>query len=244
MTRKQYRRKMMQLLRNIKKYNEENELCKFKNTDRVSTPKWGTLITIGTQKGEILTNKPDTFRHCNAAVDGYKPVKTQSTETKINSGRSRGKVEVMKKIDNDIEKKMMKSGAMGTETVTVEIQPTEAAGMKNYIVIEDNGGGLTLVVFAEGEETIEYMHSGYEYDPGRLTEDLEKLKNGDNPANEWEGNELDSIDDMFNREDLEDLETWFPWEQKGTGWKIVADNDGVYPEDMGTAAKLEFGYEC
>lgn len=28
----------------------------------------------------------------------------------------------MKKIDNAIEKKMMESGAMGTETITVEIQ--------------------------------------------------------------------------------------------------------------------------
>lgn len=177
----------------------------------------------------------------------------------------------MNKIDKAIEKKMMKSGAMGTETVTVEIQLTdnekneflncsrydhhyswefegnkliisftEVAGVKNYKVIEDNAGGLTLIVFAKDEETIEYIHTGYEHNPGQLTVDLESLKNGDDPANEWEGNELDTVDEMLNPEDLE---SWFPWEEKGTGWKVVADNDGIYPEDMGTAAKLELGSE-
>lgn len=56
MTRKQYKRKMMQLQRNINKYAEEKSLPKSKNTDRVSTPNWGTIITIGSQKGEILTS--------------------------------------------------------------------------------------------------------------------------------------------------------------------------------------------
>ena len=39
--------------------------------------------------------------------------------------------------------------------------------MKEYKVIEDNGGGLALVVFAEDGETVEYIHSGYEYNPGQ-----------------------------------------------------------------------------
>lgn len=106
--------------------------------------------------------------------------------------------------------------------------------MKKYIVIEDNGGGLTLVVFAQDGETIEYIHTGYEYNPGQLTEDLESLKNGDDPAEDWDSNELGS-------ELPKDFESWFPWDQKGTGWEVVADNDGIYPEDMGTAAKNEFG---
>lgn len=180
-------------------------------------------------------------------------------------------MKVMEKIDNAIEKKMMRSGAMGTETVEVQIQLTndeklefylcdkydsknyswefegntliisytELVCTKNYKVIEDNAGGLTLIVFAKDEETIEYIHTGYEYYPGQLAEDLEKLKNGDNPANEWEGNELHIIDEMLNPEDFE---SWFPWEQEGTGWKMVADNYGIYPENMGTSAKLEFRY--
>lgn len=109
--------------------------------------------------------------------------------------------------------------------------------MKKYMVIEDNGGGLTLVVFARDGETVEYIHSEYEYNPGQLTEDLDALKAGADPAQEWAGNELDNAD----MEAPEDLESWFPWEQKGPGWQIVADNDGVYPEDMGAAAKIEFG---
>ena len=124
-------------------------------------------------------------------------------QKKINSGQSRGKVEVMKK----------------------------------YKVIEDNGGGLALVVFAEDGETVEYIHTGYEYNPGQLTEDLEALKNGDDPAKDWDGNDLNNAE----MEAPEDLESWFPWNQKGVGWETVADNGGIYPEDMGAAARAEFG---
>lgn len=110
--------------------------------------------------------------------------------------------------------------------------------MKNYKVIEDNAGGLALVVFSDGEK-VEYIHSGYEYNPGQLTGDLENLKNGDDPARDWDGNELEDAE----MENPEDLESWFPWEQEGQGWEVVADNDGIYPENMGTAAKLEFAIE-
>lgn len=112
--------------------------------------------------------------------------------------------------------------------------------MKNYKVIEDNGGGLALVVFAEDGETIEYIHSGYEYNPGQLTEDLEALKNGDDPAKDWDGNDLNNAE----MEAPEDLESWFPWSQKGQGWEVVADNDGIYPEDMGGAASREFLHDA
>ena len=113
--------------------------------------------------------------------------------------------------------------------------------MKEYKVIEDNGGGLALVVFAEDGETVEYIHTGYEYNPGQLTEDLEALKNGDDPAKDWDGNDLDSVDGLENPTDLEG---WFPWNQKGQGWEVVADNDGIYPEDMGGAASREFLHDA
>lgn len=111
--------------------------------------------------------------------------------------------------------------------------------MKKFEVIEDNGGGLALVVYDENEK-IEYIHTGYEYNPGQLAEDLKVLKNGGNPAKEWDGNDLYSVPEM---EEPEELESWFPWEQKNVGWSIVADNDGIYPEKMGSAARLEFGIE-
>lgn len=115
--------------------------------------------------------------------------------------------------------------------------------MKKFNVIEDNGGGLSLVVFAEDGETIEYIHSGYEFDPGQLSGDLENLKNGDDPAKDWEGNLLEDDEAVSAMEAPEDLESWFPQDQKGPGWEVVSDNDGIYPESMGTAAKIEFKIE-
>ena len=101
--------------------------------------------------------------------------------------------------------------------------------MKNFQVIEDNGGGLTLSVFNE-DGSIEYLHSGYEYGaPGRLLEDLKNLKNGDNPKTDWEGNEENpqcAYDNMASFKH---------------GWEIVADNEGIYPGKMGNAAFMEFG---
>lgn len=99
--------------------------------------------------------------------------------------------------------------------------------MKKYEVIEDNGGGLTLVVFNENGE-VEYLHTGYEYVIGKLSDDLKYLKDGDDPANDWDGNEE-------NPQEIYDNITSFEY-----GWEIVADNDGIYPNKMGIAACLEF----
>lgn len=100
--------------------------------------------------------------------------------------------------------------------------------MKKFEVIEDNGGGLTLVTFDENG-CVDYLHTGYEYVAGNLIMDLEALKNGDNPVEDWDGNEEDPqavYDDMTSYE---------------CGWEIVADNDGIYPDNMGAAASMEFG---
>lgn len=48
--------------------------------------------------------------------------------------------------------------------------------MRKYEVIEDNGGGLTLVVF-NSNGIVDYLHSGYEYGTsGRLMDDIQALK--------------------------------------------------------------------
>ena len=107
--------------------------------------------------------------------------------------------------------------------------------MKNYKVIEDIAGGLILVVFAENGNAVEYVHGGYEYNPGQLIEDLLKLRNGDDPVKDWEGNEMD---DCY--EDTEDFENWFPYYEEGIGWNVVADQDHIYPMVMGAAACREF----
>lgn len=100
--------------------------------------------------------------------------------------------------------------------------------IRRYEVIEDNGGGLHLVVFAESGE-VEYLHTGYEYVNGQLKNDIKLLESGDNPAKDWEENEE-------NPQEVYDNITSFEY-----GWKIVADNDGIYPDKMGSAACLEFG---
>lgn len=102
--------------------------------------------------------------------------------------------------------------------------------MKKFKAIEDNGGGLTLVVFGENGK-VEYLHTGYEYNVGQLSEDLTALMNGDDPANEWEGNEE-------NPQEMYDNITSYEY-----GWEVVADNDGTYPEKMEAAAHIEFKIE-
>lgn len=52
--------------------------------------------------------------------------------------------------------------------------------------------------------------------PGRLVNDLQSLKDGDNPVIDWEGNEE-------NPQEIYDYITSFEY-----GWEVVADNDGVY----------------
>ena len=100
--------------------------------------------------------------------------------------------------------------------------------MKKFEVIEDNGGGLALVVFGDSGN-VEYVHSNYEYNAGQLLEDIVALKQGGDPVKEWDGNEDDS-------QGWYDNITSFEY-----GWEVVANNEGIYPEKMGFAAMREFG---
>lgn len=105
--------------------------------------------------------------------------------------------------------------------------------MKNYEVLEDNGGGIYLAVFTdEDKEKVEYLHAGYEFGPSdRLSDDLEALRNGDDPAKDWDGN-------AENPQELYDQLTSYEY-----GWEVIADNDGVYPEKMGAAGQLCFSQD-
>lgn len=111
--------------------------------------------------------------------------------------------------------------------------------MRKYEVIEDNGGGLHLAVYGENGEDIVYIHSGYEYSSGQLIEDLQNLKNGDEPEKEWDGN-CGGLDCEYGEDPQELYDNLTSYE---CGWEIVADNDGIYPEKMGSAACLEFGFD-
>lgn len=99
--------------------------------------------------------------------------------------------------------------------------------MKKFEVIEDNGGGLTLVVFAT-DGTAEYIHHGYEYNLGQLTEDLRAIRDGADPANDWD-------------RDVDDPQGWYDdllSFHQGRDWEVVADNDGIYPGNMGCVAEI------
>lgn len=100
--------------------------------------------------------------------------------------------------------------------------------MLKFEAIEDNAGGLYLVVFDNNGDAI-YMHTEYEFNPGQLSEDIEALKRGDNPASDWDGN-VESPEELYG-EITSNINTY----------KIVCDNDGIYPNNMGAAARLEFG---
>lgn len=54
-------------------------------------------------------------------------------------------------------------------------------------------------------------------------------------------NLLYDSDITFTMENPEYLNNWFPDEQYKTGWNIIADNNGIYPELMGTTGRFEFG---
>lgn len=110
---------------------------------------------------------------------------------------------------------------------------------KKFNVIEDNAGGLTLVVFNNDNE-IEYIETDFQYDPGILVSVLEKLSYGYN-LSDWKENLLEVNHTFPIVENPKHLESWFPEEQYKTGWNIIADNDGIYPNKMGTAGQIEFG---
>lgn len=103
--------------------------------------------------------------------------------------------------------------------------------MKKFEVYENNAGVLALVVYDDCEK-IEYIHTGYEFNHGQLSQDVSCIKEGDDPAIMWDGNEID----YFSDSEINDFAS-------GEWGKLVADNDAIYPENMGAAACLEFGIE-
>ena len=115
---------------------------------------------------------------------------------------------------------------MLVEVMEEELGPQAPSSM-TWQVIEDNGGGLHLAVF-EGGRVIFYGH-GYEHNEDGLRADLKALQNGEDPRiDAWEMPVDDpqaAYDDLTSREH---------------GWQVVADQDGVYHDRMGAAARRVF----
>jgi hypothetical protein len=93
----------------------------------------------------------------------------------------------------------------------------ETTSIGAYKVVEDNGGGIHLIVYNTIGEAI-YLHTGYQFSDDALANDLDALKAGDDPR-DWDGNALydaELIAAVRTTDDLGNTSTTGP----------VHDNDG------------------
>jgi hypothetical protein len=118
--------------------------------------------------------------------------------------------------------------------------------MKNtFIVTESKVGALTLYVNA-GDELI-YAHTGYQHHaPEQLKNDLAALLQGDDPRS-WDGNDLIITDQhpitdrgRVLRRKLKSEEWPYNSSPANIESKIIYNQDGPLPENMGTSGKRIF----
>ena len=70
MTKKQYEKKMRQLMRNLKKYAKENGYYKPFKEDQIKTPAWGVVIGAGKHQGEILRTYQQAWDMLTECLNG------------------------------------------------------------------------------------------------------------------------------------------------------------------------------
>jgi hypothetical protein len=108
---------------------------------------------------------------------------------------------------------------------------------RTYQLIEDNGGSITVAVF-DGDEVV-YLASGFEGNSSEeMADAIHDLDMGES-IDSWDGC-IDVANAGFETL-TEAYEKWFtPEAMRNGGWSIVADQDGIYPANMGNAAKTLF----
>lgn len=116
-----------------------------------------------------------------------------------------------------------------TEKIQGIINQQEEMKMKKYEVRESNAGNLILIAYNEAGHA-DYIHTGYEWVRGQLKQDLQALANGDDPATDWDGNEIGD----YTAEQIAEAEN-------GEWGELVADNDGIHLARAGYAARIELG---
>ena len=98
-----------------------------------------------------------------------------------------------------------------------------------YQYIEDNGGGLFLFIFDAAGAVVECC-SNLECAPFGEGKDID-LTDPIAATEDWEGL-------LSNPQRVYNEITGYEF-----GWRIVADQDGLYPDRMGRAAEYYFGIE-
>jgi len=100
----------------------------------------------------------------------------------------------------------------------------------NYVVIEDNAGGLHLAIF-RGNKCI-WWGSGYEHNLNCLREDIAALQDGADPIlDEWKTD----LPEGYTAQEIYDEITSCDY-----GWSIIADDVDIYPEYMGAMGRIAF----
>ena len=110
-----------------------------------------------------------------------------------------------------------------------------------FQVMEDNGGGLYLVVFNEDREII-FLSGEYEYEHTILTNALINISNktideAKSIVNSWKTN-VNNFND--NRSNLDYTSIYEKLTQDRIGVLTIIDNLGIYPALMGNAGCIEF----
>ena len=100
----------------------------------------------------------------------------------------------------------------------------------NYVVIEDNSGGLHLAIFRGN--TCVWYGSNYQYNLDRLRKDIIALQDGADPIqDDWESD----LPEGYTAQQVYDEIT-----SPDYGWSIIADEENLYPNYMGVVGRIAF----
>ena len=110
-----------------------------------------------------------------------------------------------------------------------------------FQVMEDNGGGLHLIVFNEDREII-FLSGEYEYEHTILTNALidisgKTIDEAKSIVNSWKTN-VNNFND--NKSDLDNTSIYEKLTQDRVGCFTIIDNQNIYPDLMGNAGTIEF----
>lgn len=114
--------------------------------------------------------------------------------------------------------------------------------MLRYEIFEDNGGGITMFVLDTNGTPI-WGHSGYEFVPNQLKKDITILQNT-NSVEDWDGNGVYSGINFTSWNDIDGgLQGCYDELKNDEYVDLIADSDGIYPNNMSTVAAEAFGVE-